>query len=57
MTRGLLAGVGPESARVKPGGDSWSILEVVCHLYDEEREDLREHLDFSVHCKDEAWQH
>jgi DinB superfamily len=46
MIRALLAGVAPEAARLKPNAESWSILEVVCHLYDEEREDFREHLDF-----------
>ena len=46
MIRALLSGVPPEEARIKPSAESWSILEVVCHLYDEEREDFREHLDF-----------
>src|ERR1044071_2236992 len=46
MIRALLAGVEPEAARLKPSAESWSMLEVVCHLYDEEREDFREHLDF-----------
>ena len=46
MIRALLSGVTQESARLKPSAESWSILEVVCHLYDEEREDFREHLDF-----------
>ena len=46
MIRALLAGVSQEAARLKPSAESWSILEVVCHLYDEEREDFREHLDF-----------
>jgi DinB family protein len=46
MIRALLAGVEPEAARLKPSAEAWSILEVVCHLYDEEREDFREHLDF-----------
>lgn len=36
-----LADVGPEQARWQPAPESWSILEVVCHLYDEEREDFR----------------
>jgi hypothetical protein len=55
MIRALLAGVEPEAARLKPDPESWSILEVVCHLYDEEREDFREHLDFILHRQDEEW--
>lgn len=55
MIRALLAGVAPEAARLKPSAESWSILEVVCHLYDEEREDFREHLDFILHRQNEAW--
>lgn len=30
-----------EQARWKPSPEEWSILEVTCHLYDEEREDFR----------------
>ncbi len=52
MIRTLLAGVSQEEARVKPSKSSWSILEVTCHLYDEEREDFREHLDFILHNQD-----
>ncbi len=48
MIRALLAGISQEEAQIKPDSDSWSILEVVCHLYDEEREDFREHLDFII---------
>lgn len=56
MIRALLAGIGEEEARVKPSRGTWSILEVTCHLYDEEREDFREHLDFILHRqKDEQW--
>ena len=55
MIRALLAGVAPEEARLKPGAESWSILEVVCNLYDEEREDFREHLDFILHRQKEEW--
>jgi hypothetical protein len=55
MIRALLLGVEPEAARLKPGPESWSILEVVCHLYDEEREDFREHLDFILHRQNEEW--
>ncbi len=55
MIRALLAGVGGEEARVKPNPDSWSILEVTCHLHDEEREDFREHLDCILHRQNEEW--
>ena len=43
MIQALLAGISQEEAQVKPNQDSWSILEVVCHLYDGEREDFRDH--------------
>lgn len=43
--RSLLRGVSDEQARWKPAPEKWSILEVVNHLYDEEREDFRAHLD------------
>lgn len=55
MIRALLAGVSQEEARVKPSKSSWSILEVTCHLYDEEREDFREHLDFILHRHHGQW--
>ncbi|HUF00778.1 MAG TPA: DinB family protein [Anaerolineales bacterium] len=55
MIRGLLSGVTAEEARIKPDPESWSILEVVCHLYDEEREDFREHVDFILHRRHEEW--
>jgi hypothetical protein len=55
MIRVLLGGITQEEAQVKPGKSSWSILEVTCHLYDEEREDFREHLDFILHRQHEEW--
>jgi len=55
MIRALLSGLTQEEACVKPDTDSWSILEVTCHLYDEEREDFREHLDFILHRQNEEW--
>lgn len=55
MIRALLAGVSQGEAQVKPSKSSWSILEVTCHLYDEEREDFREHLDFILHRQSEEW--
>ena len=55
MIRALLSGLLQEEARVKPNAESWSILEVTCHLYDEEREDFREHLDFILNRQRGEW--
>ena len=43
--RVLVEGVGADDARWKPAPDAWSVLEVVNHLFDEEREDFRVRLD------------
>jgi hypothetical protein len=51
----LLVGVTPAEARFKPNPETWSILEVVCHLYDEEREDFRLRLDLMLHRPTEPW--
>lgn len=55
MIRASLTGVNEAESRVKPNAGSWSILEVVCHLHDEEREDFREHLDFILHRQNEEY--
>jgi hypothetical protein len=51
----LLLGVTPAEARFKPRPDTWSQLEVVCHLYDEEREDFRQRLDILLHRPADPW--
>jgi hypothetical protein len=55
IIRQLVAGVTPEEARAKPAPESWSTLEVICHLYDEEREDFRQHLDLILHRPNDPW--
>jgi hypothetical protein len=45
----LTRGISDEPARWKPNAESWSILEVINHLYDEEREDFRVRLDIILH--------
>jgi hypothetical protein len=42
----LVAGVDDQQAMWKPDAESWSILEVINHLADEEREDFRARLRF-----------
>lgn len=55
MIRSLLAGLTQEESQTKPNPESWSILELLCHLYDEDREDFREHLGFILHPDNTAW--
>ena len=55
MIRSMTQGVSDEQARWKPDTVSWSILEVINHLYDEEREDFRAHLDCILHHPDQPW--
>jgi len=51
----LLDSVTQAEASYKPQPEAWSILEVLCHLYDEEREDFRAHLDLILHHPHEPW--
>lgn len=53
--RNLVEGLSVEQARWKPAPDSWSILEVVNHLFDEEKEDFRVRLDITLHQPDQPW--
>lgn len=53
--KSLFEGVTAEQAQRKPAPDSWSMLEVVCHLYDEEREDFRRRLEIMLRGSGEAW--
>jgi len=53
--RALVDGVTPAEARARPAAESWSILEVICHLYDEEREDFRQRLDIILHRPNDKW--
>lgn len=55
MVTALLEGVSAEEARFKPTPETWSMLEVLCHLYDEEREDFRQRLDILLHRPADPW--
>ena len=55
MIHSLIGGVSPEQARWKPSADAWSMLEVMHHLYDEERDDFRLRLDHVLHQPDQTW--
>ena len=51
----LLEGVSEEQARWKPAPETWSILEVMHHLWDEEREDFRVRLNLILHATGPEW--
>src|SRR5579863_8778797 len=53
--RALVLGVTQAEAQVRPTPESWSILEVICHLGDEEREDFRQRVDLSLNHPGEEW--
>ncbi len=55
IIRQLVAGITREEAQRRPTPESWSILEVICHLHDEEVEDFRQRLDIILHRLDEPW--
>lgn len=52
--RNLTNGVTQEQASWKPDPTSWSILVVLNHLYDEERQDFRVRLDFILNRRSET---
>lgn len=51
----LTLGISDVQARWKPDPQSWSILEVINHLYDEECADFRVCLDIILHHPDQPW--
>ena len=51
----LVRGISQQEATWKPDRDTWSILEVVNHFYDEEREDFRVRLDIILHRPKQPW--
>lgn len=53
----LTRGLAPDDARWKPDAESWSVVEVINHLYDEERRDFRVRLDIILHRPQEPFPH
>lgn len=51
----LLQPVGEEQALWRPSPESWSLVEVINHLIDEEKEDFRAHLDLILHSPEIPW--
>ena len=53
--RALVKGVTQPEAQVRPAPENWSILEVIGHLIDEERDDFRMRVDMTLNRPGEAW--
>ncbi len=53
--RALLDGVSRDDLRWRPDPNSWSILEIVCHLADEEAEDFRPRLESTLRDPAAPW--
>ena len=51
----LVRDLSSEEVRWKPDPERWSILEILCHLLDEEREDFRQRIDYTLHRPGEPW--
>lgn len=51
----ILTGVGPLDARWKPDPKTWSLLEIVCHLVDEEVDDFRTRLFCTLNEPETPW--
>jgi len=49
----LLAGLPEATYRWRPEPNNWCLLEIVCHLYDEEREDFRARAQHILEAPDE----
>ncbi len=55
LFRGLTSGVPEEQVRWRPAPEKWSLIEIVNHMYDEERLDFRKRLDLLLHSPGEPW--
>lgn len=51
----LVAGVGAEQAHWRPSSADWSIVEVINHLYDEERDDFRMRFELTLDRPEADW--
>ncbi|MCP4419972.1 MAG: DinB family protein [Chloroflexi bacterium] len=51
----IVSGITQEQSKLKPSAEDWSVLEVINHLYDEEREDFRQRFDYLLHHPGKKW--
>jgi hypothetical protein len=55
IIKALVIGITQAEAQVRPTPEDWSILEVVGHLIDEERDDFRLRVDLTLNHPGEKW--
>lgn len=55
VIRAAVAGITEEQARWKPDADTWSVREVMGHLWDEEKLDFRVRIDYTLRRPGETW--
>lgn len=53
--KSLFQSLSDDQARWKPGENRWSMLELINHLYDEEREDFRQRLELVLSDPGRPW--
>ena len=53
--KSMVAGISGTQAKWKPDAKSWSVLETVTHLHDEEIEDFRVRFDLLLHKPEADW--
>ena len=51
----LIIGISDDDSKWKPPSGNWSVLEIVCHLIDEEIEDFRHRLEMTLRDPSENW--
>jgi len=52
----LTSGVDSDQARHRPEPDKWSLIEIMCHLYDEERYDFRSRVESTLRDPQGPWE-
>jgi len=55
VIRELVDGITEPRATWRSSPGKWSLVEIVNHLYDEEREDFRQRIDLVLHRREEPW--
>jgi|SRR5579863_5404694 len=53
--KSLLSGLSAEEYTYKIQPDKWCLLEIICHLYDEEREDFRARTKHTLEQQESSW--